>query len=100
MNTPALDPLLDDAPCGFLQVSDDGQVLTINTTLRSTLGYAQDELKFLQIAALLTPGSQIYYQVSVLPQLQLGGIVQEVYLRLKTNKDGEVPVLVNMRRRP
>jgi phosphoserine phosphatase RsbU/P len=100
MNTPALDPLLDDAPCGFLQVSDDGQIHTANATLRSTLGYAQNEIKFLKIKELLTPGSQIYFQVSMLPQLQLGGIVQEVYLRLKTNRGGEVPVLANVRRRP
>jgi hypothetical protein len=35
---PGLDPLIDDAPCGFFSFLDDGTLTAVNQTLLDMLG--------------------------------------------------------------
>lgn len=90
----------DDLPCGWLRVADDGRILAMNAMLRALTGASAASEAILQIEALLTPAAKIYYQVSLFPGLRLGGAMDEIYLTLRHADGGEVPVLVNARRRP
>ncbi len=87
---------LDAVPCGWLRVADDGRILATNATLRALTGAAAGPT---QIETLLTPASRIYYQVSLFPSLRLTGAMDEIYLTLRHADGGEIPVLLNMRRR-
>ena len=87
---------LDIVPCGWLRVADDGRVLATNATLRALTGTAVGPV---QIEALLTPAAKIYYQVSLFPSLRLTGAMDEIYLTLRHADGGEIPVLLNVRRR-
>ena len=40
----ALDPLLDEQPCGFISFADDGTLRVVNRTFLDMLGYARGEL--------------------------------------------------------
>ncbi len=89
----------DDVPCGWLRVADDGRILAMNATLRVMTGTVTAADATLQIEALLTPAARIYYQVSLFPGLRLAGVMDEIYLTLRNGVGGEIPVLVNARRR-
>ncbi len=94
-----LGPLLDEAPCGFLRVADYGRILVTNATLRRQLGYGPKAVELAHIDAFLGPAARLFYQVSLFPNLRLAGELDEVYLTLLTRDGGEVPVLINARRR-
>lgn len=90
---------LDAVPCGWLRVADDGRILAMNAALRALTGAAVAGAGPEQIEALLMPASKIYYQVSLFPGLRLAGALDEIYLTLRRADGGEIPVLVNVRRR-
>ena len=94
-----MDDLLNNAPCGFLSFTDDGEILMINATLLDSLGYAEGELRGRHVESLLPVASRIFYQTHFFPLLRLHGKVEEVYLSLRAKSSAEVPVLVNAVRR-
>jgi sigma-B regulation protein RsbU (phosphoserine phosphatase) len=99
VSTTLLGPLLDEAPCGFLRVADDGRIFAMNATLRRMLGDATEAAELGQIDRLLGPAARVFYQVSLFPSLRLSGALDEIYLTLQKNSGGEIPVLANVRRR-
>jgi PAS domain S-box-containing protein len=98
-DAPPIDPLLDEAPCGFLSFDDDGHLVIINATLLATLGYTREELAARHIEAILTVGSRIFYQTHFFPLLRLHGRVDEIFLLLRTKHGEDVAALVNAVRR-
>jgi signal transduction histidine kinase len=95
-----VDPLLDRAPCGFLVVDDDGHVMLANATMAEMLE-APDASALVgrHVDSLLSTASRIFYQTHVFPTLRLQGTVHEVYVSLVDAAGGELPVLLNARRR-
>ena len=94
-----MDPLLDSAPCGIVTVADDGTMLEVNSTLASLLGYTRVELQGWHLQKILPPGGRIFYQTHVFPMLRMHGLVEELYVELRT-RDGEaIPMLTNGVRR-
>ncbi|HTE46995.1 MAG TPA: ATP-binding protein [Gemmatimonadaceae bacterium] len=94
-----LDPLLDEAPCGFVSFVDDGTLRAINRTLRDILGYDENELAGKRVESLLAVGSRIFYQTHFFPLLRLHGRVDEVFLLLQTKHGDDIAVLANAARR-
>ncbi|MFQ4140023.1 diguanylate cyclase domain-containing protein [Nodosilinea sp. PGN35] len=94
-----LDPLLDQAPCGFLSVRDDGVIETVNATLLALLGWERAALAGQNIGVILPVASRIFYQTHVFPMLRVQGAVSEIYFSLRSRSGQEVPVLVNGVRR-
>jgi signal transduction histidine kinase/CheY-like chemotaxis protein len=94
-----LDERLDHAPCGFLSLADDGEILDVNATLLDSLGYPLSELKGRRIESILPVASRIFYQTHFFPLIKLHGKVNEVYLTLRAKDESELPVLVNAVRR-
>ena len=97
--TVRMDELLNNAPCGFLSLADDGRVLAANATLLGWLGYRDGELDGLHFESVLPPGGRIFYQTHFFPLLKLHGRAEEVYLSLRARDGGDVPVLANAARR-
>ncbi|MFL6256541.1 MAG: PAS domain-containing protein, partial [Pyrinomonadaceae bacterium] len=94
-----MDELLNNAPCGFLSLDDDGRVLAVNATLLNWLGYEERELSGRHFETLLPAGGRIFYQTHFFPLLKLHGRAEEVYLSLRTRAGDDVPVLANAARR-
>lgn len=93
-----MDELLNTAPCGFLAFSDDGTILAANATLAGWLGRAAGSLDGLHVESILPPGGRIFYQSYFFPLLKLHGRAEEVYLSLRGDGGGDVPVLANAAR--
>jgi len=94
-----LDPLLDDAPCGFLVFQDDGTLEVVNATLLRTLGYTREEVVGSRVEKLMGVGSRIFYQTHFFPLLRLHGRADEIFLLLRSKSGEDVAVLVNAQRR-
>ena len=98
--SPALDDLLEHAPCGFLRFDDGERITQANATLGGMLGYQPGELAGMKMQAILTRDAQIIFQTEILPALRLHGKADEIYLSLQL-KSGEIlPGLSNFVSRP
>jgi PAS domain S-box-containing protein len=96
---PALDALLDEAPCGFVSFADDGTVRLANQTLLDMLGLERERIVGRHVENLLTVGGRIFYQTHLFPLLRLHGRAEEIFLVLRSATGEEVGVLANAVRR-
>ena len=94
-----LDPLLDQAPCGFVSFSDDGTIRTANATLLGMLGYTADDLRGRHVETILTIGARIFYQTHLFPLLRLHGHAEEIFMLLRSKNGDDVAALMNAVRR-
>jgi PAS domain S-box-containing protein len=92
-------PSVDRAPCGFVSVLDDGTMIAVNTTLAELLGYTRVELEGWHLQKVMPPGARIFYQTHVFPLLRMHGMVEEIYIALRTREGVDVPMLMNGVRR-
>ncbi|WP_067729531.1 SpoIIE family protein phosphatase [Oceanobacillus damuensis] len=91
-----MDEQLNDAPCGFLNLSKDGTVLSINQTLIHLLGYKNtDQLVGQHINSILTASARVFLQLYFMPLIMVEHTVEEMYLSLAPRSGEEVPVLIN-----
>jgi PAS domain S-box-containing protein len=94
-----LDPLLDNAPCGFIRLGNDGTMISVNATLAATLGYSRADLQGWHVQKILPPGGRVFYNTHVFPLLKMHGAAEEIYLPLRTHGGIDVPMLLNATRR-
>src|SRR3954468_3964283 len=78
-----IDPLLDDAPCGYVSFADDGTVRVVNRTLATLLGLHREDLIGLHLELILTGGSRIFYQTHLFPLVRLHDRADEIFLLLR-----------------
>ncbi|MBM7660025.1 sigma-B regulation protein RsbU (phosphoserine phosphatase) [Bacillus mesophilus] len=90
---------LDEAPCGYVTLNDDGFILSINKTLLDLLGYGYHELQNKHINHILPISTRAFYQMYFFPMIRLQERVEEIYFTLLDKKGDEVPVLLNAKRR-
>jgi len=93
-----MDEQLNNAPCGFITLTDEGTITSINQTLLSLLDYSKEELQEQHINCLLTIPAQMFYQLYFFPLVKVEKQVEEMYLSLLSKKGEEIPVLLNARR--
>jgi signal transduction histidine kinase len=96
---PALDPLLDVAPAGFLSFADDGTITAVNATLAAMLGWAPGELEGRRVEVILTVGARLFWQTHFFPMVRMHGLAEEVFLVLRAADGSDVAVLANAVRR-
>ena len=89
------DELLATLPCGVVSFSDEGEMLLVNGTLCTLLGYAPRELEGRHVEILLTIAGRIFCQTHLFPLLRLQGHAQEIFLLLRHKGGGDVGVLAN-----
>lgn len=99
MKRKVTEQLLDNAPCGYLQIDGDGFILKINVTLRRWLGYGVgEEISTHSIDELFNKGGKIYFQTHLLPILQFQGEISEINLTIVRNDLSTFPALINAKR--
>lgn len=93
------DQLLDNAPCGYLQIDSGGSILRINKTLLRWLGFeAEEEIENRSIEDLFSMGGKIYCQTHMLPLLQMQGEISEINLNMAGRNSVTFPVLINAKK--
>jgi len=90
-----LGELYTNAPCGLLTSTPDGTITEVNAALSALTGLAREQLVGAQFAALLEPGSRMFYETRHLPVLRLTGEVREVAVTLRRADGSTLPVLLN-----
>ncbi|RUT33427.1 serine/threonine protein phosphatase [Paenibacillus zeisoli] len=94
-----MDERLDLAPCGYLSLSEDHTILTVNKTLLQLLGFDLQGLRDCHIESILTRSSRILFQLYFMPLIKLNGKIEEMFLVLQSASGTEVPVLLSAVRR-
>ncbi|MBT2657649.1 SpoIIE family protein phosphatase [Bacillus sp. ISL-18] len=90
-----MDEQLDHAPCGFLTLSEDGLILSINHTLLKILDYTHNPLIGQHVNSILTVPARLFFQFYFFPLIKLEQHVEEMYISLVSSKGDEIPVLIN-----
>lgn len=85
---------LNFAPCGYLIINRQGNILAMNQTLKRMIDFDEHGPKLEHIHDLLTKSSLLYYQTYFLPLLDVTGAVNEIYLTLR-RPPGKIPVLMS-----
>ncbi|MFD1735015.1 PAS domain S-box protein [Bacillus salitolerans] len=86
---------INQMPCGFLSLSTDGIIQSINDKLLEWIIAERSNTEGRQVDAILTESSKIFYQVYIYPMMKMHGKVEEMYFSLKSGDGSEVPILFN-----
>ncbi len=86
---------LNQAPCGFLTLSKDGHILSVNETLLRVLEHTSEQLIGQHINSILTNPARLFFQLYFIPLLTAKHQVEEMYLSLNSKNGEELPVLMN-----
>ncbi len=90
-----MDELINLTPCGFLTLSREGKINTVNQTLLKILNYDERQLIGQHINITLTKSSQIFFQLYFTPLINVKHHVEEMYLSFVAKDGEEIPVLLN-----
>ncbi len=90
---------MDNAPCGFLSLSESGTILAVNATLLALLGYEYSELCGAPIDTILPVTSRMFYQSYFQPLLARHGRGDEIFFSVQRKNGQAVEMHVNALRR-
>jgi sigma-B regulation protein RsbU (phosphoserine phosphatase) len=90
-----LSDLYENAPCGYVSLAPNGQIVRINRTLTDWLQTTADALVGRSIRDLLSFGGRIAYETHLAPMLRLQGIVREIALDMLRPDGTKLPVIAN-----
>ncbi|HVV81578.1 MAG TPA: HAMP domain-containing sensor histidine kinase [Kofleriaceae bacterium] len=92
--------VLDAAPCGLAQLTDDAGFRQVNRVFCAWVGLTADELiGHRRLPDLLTVGGRIFYQTHWAPLLRMQGSIAEVKVELVHRDGSTLPVVLNAVRR-
>ncbi|WP_051986803.1 sensor domain-containing diguanylate cyclase [Pseudidiomarina atlantica] len=86
--------LWNGLPLGCFVLDENGKIVSCNTRMCEILTVTHAEMLGLAFSKLLTPAGRLFYLTHVLPQLQQGALVEEVYLTLAGEQGDSLPVLL------
>src|SRR4051812_18544915 len=90
----SLEELYEEAPCGYLSLLPDGEIVRVNRTLLSWTGYSAEELYAgKRLTALLTVPGALLYETHCAPLLRLRGSIGESSLDLLCRDGMPLPIL-------
>lgn len=94
-----MDDQLNFAPFGFMTLSEDGLILSINKTLLDVLNFSLEQLLKKHVSDIFTVPTKLFYQFYVIPLIKANEKVEEMYITLKSFANNEIPVIMNAKRR-
>ncbi|MCM3216361.1 SpoIIE family protein phosphatase [Niallia taxi] len=94
-----MDRQLDEVPCGYLLLSDEGEILSVNKTLLELLGNEHADLVNMHFHQILTKASRAFCQLYFFPLLKIEGRIEEMHFSLQKKDGTEVPALIFARRK-
>jgi diguanylate cyclase (GGDEF)-like protein/PAS domain S-box-containing protein len=94
----SFEDIYNEVPCGIVSTEHDGVMVAVNRSFEELIGYASEKLIGTTFRALLTSGSQLFYETRFRPVLELDGSAREVALTLKRADGHIISILVNATR--
>lgn len=93
----ALEELFEDAPCGYVTISLDGEVLLVNGTMLGWVGAERAQVVGRPVGDLLSPSGRLTWENQVAPLVHLQGWVRAVEVELRGGPGARPSVLVSAR---
>ena len=93
--TEDLADLYEHAPCGYVSLSPDAQIVKANATLCDWLATPSEQLLGKPLHAILSFGGRIAYETHLAPLLRLQGFVNELALDLVQSDGTKIPIIAN-----
>ena len=90
-----MDDQLNQLPCGYLVLNDEGTILEINETLLTLIGYRLDELYNQHVNSILTKSSRSFFQIYFFPMIKLQNKVEEMYITAKSKEELDIHILLH-----
>lgn len=87
--------LYENAPCGYLSMVPDGEIVKVNATFCAWTGLPADAVLGRRLADLLGIGSRVYLLTHLWPLLRMQGSVQEIALDVERADGTVLPCLFN-----
>ena len=94
--TEDLEDLYEEAPCGYLSLAADGQIVRMNRTLGRWLDRSPESLLGQPLHDILGFGGRIAFETHLAPLLRLQEKVNEVALDIVTLDGTRIPVIANV----
>lgn len=94
-----LQDLFDNAPCGYLVLSPNGRIQSVNRTFSAWLGVDPPDLVGRSFIDLLSIGARVYFETHLRPLLRLEGALTEVALDFVGPDGAKVLTLANANER-
>lgn len=88
-------PSLQDAPCLYFSVTDEGLIVSVNNLLCLQLGYGPGDLVGQKQDLIFSLPTRIFQQTHLFPLLKMQGHTEEIYITLLTKSGEWLPVLLN-----
>ncbi|UFT99305.1 SpoIIE family protein phosphatase [Radiobacillus kanasensis] len=86
---------LNYLPSGFITLSKNGIILSINETLLQILDYSSEALIGKHVHAILPNPARMFFQLYFIPLIMRKHLVEEMYLSIASKNGEEIPVLIN-----
>ena len=87
------------SPAGLLTLSNEGYILAANETFQEELGYRQTELIGEHLETLCRPGAKMIFHYYFYPNINMYGVVKELFIKFKHKEGPEIPFILNARQR-
>ncbi len=87
--------LYETAPCGYVSLSPDGRIVSMNATLADWLDRDRDKLIGNPIHDILGFGGRIAFETHLAPLLRMQGHVHEIALDLLMSDGTKIPTIAN-----
>lgn len=87
--------LYETAPCGYLSLSPEGRIVSVNRTLADWLDRDRDQLIGKPIHDILGFGGRIAFETHLAPLLRMQGHVHEIALDLLMTDGTKIPTIAN-----
>jgi phosphoserine phosphatase RsbU/P len=91
-----LEDLYESAPCGYLSVCAEGNIIKCNQTLLDWTGFQRPALTGTRLLDLLSRDSRMYYESHIAPLLGRQGHVDEVDIDILALDGSQLPMLANV----
>lgn len=88
--------LYEHAPCGHISFKPDSRIISINQTLLCWLGFkSKEDVYNKKFSDILSKAGQFYYQMIVLPLINMQGAVNEINFEIRSADNTAFPCLFN-----
>lgn len=84
---------MKNAPCGFVILTNQGEIQEANDTFLNMTGYGKEDLMHKHLESFLSTPSKIMFHSLFFPQIRLNGRIEELYITI-SSKNGPIPVLL------
>jgi len=93
-----MDERLLHAPCGYLSITHEGKIISVNNTFLMQMGYSKQSLLNKHIEELMSTANKLIFHSYFYPFINLHGHVNELIISMKNSEGIAIACLINGKR--